>query len=119
MPRRVAAGDRREQLPRRALAVVERGRHPSVLRLSRTRKYLDVRSRPRRLRRSARPHKTRAGLEAKACGKLRPVGAARLDADTTAPAPPCHAKARAICGSFTARIHRVHRRMLACGQQVP
>ena len=67
-----------------------------------------VRSRPRRLRRSARVPKTRAGLEAKACGKLRPEGAARLDADTTAPAPPCHAKTRAICGPFTGRIHRVH-----------
>jgi hypothetical protein len=44
----------------------------------------------------------------KACGKRRPLHAARLDADTTAPAPPCHAKSRAICGHFTGRVRRVH-----------
>jgi hypothetical protein len=72
-----------------------------------------VRSRPRRVRSSARVPKTRAGLEAKSCGKLRPVGACPARRGHYGARPTVSRESSCNLRTLYSRIHRVHRRMLA------
>src|SRR5215216_5952201 len=56
---------------------------------------------------------TRAGLEAKSCGKLRPVGACPARRGHYGARPTMSRESSCNLRTLYSRIHRVHRRMLA------
>ena len=57
--------------------------------------------------------KKRAGLEAKSCGKLRPVGACPARRGHYGARPTVSRESSCNLRTLYSRIHRVHRRMLA------
>jgi len=57
--------------------------------------------------------KTRAGLVAKSCGKLRPVGACPARRGHYGARPTMSRESSCNLRTLYSRIHRVHRRMLA------